>query len=731
MVRQTVTQRSFLLGEMREEFLEADDLETRQQSVRSGLNTRITAARTLRSRPGMTYQRTVGATAYDVIELRPETGLEFGLIINDDSLEIIDTTGALVETISSVDWTSASEVWVEPFREETVIGGFWGLKILTYEEGVWTLGDFAFADTVDSGLAQPYWSFYDDVQIQPSAVSGTITVTASQPIWTSGYVGQRIRYGSREILITGYVSPTVLNGTVVTKLPPSYRLSLASATNFATGDAVVGVDTNFQGIVIAVGTGGGGPSGPVGTIDVATISFFDGPDISEKLTSPRGSSTVSAKTTIAPLASPVWDEPLISPVRGYPRAGAAAAGRLALIDFEQTPDVIAISSVRGVKDFKVGSADDDAIARRCGDNAPRFRHVVNAGDLILFSDRGVYMLTIADGSLLTPSTFNAIQIDKAAANGVRPVAVDDAVVFVEASGESIAIVQLTGNVYRKWKVRTISLFHAHLINSPVKLCGPALYSSMPEKYLLVVNADGTIAAVSWFADFEAEAVGFVPWETDGQIKSASPLFAGYMALVDRDIGGTTARFLERFDEDALIDCAVTITAAETIEANGEDLEGNGEAIGATVAQQTPLAGATVRVAAGDYDLGNHEVDAEGLIANSETFPDGAQAGFNFQTRIMPWPMDIIQSPHLGLIKVRAVRGSVSVLHSGPIAVRSNRTTKRFGGYGFGDDLEAAPERKTRLYKFMVIGRKDHPEIEIIKEGPGAFHVLAINHEVSG
>jgi hypothetical protein len=720
-VKTTVTQRSFLLGEMREEFLEADDLETRQQSLRGGLNCRITAARTIAARLGTRHRRTVGA-AYDLTSVQPGPGLEFGLLVNDSSLEIISSDGALVQTITPVPWSSGADVWVEPFREIAVVGGAWGLKTLTYNAGIWTFADYAFASTTDNAIAQPYWSFYKDVRIQPSATSGSVTVTASQGIWSTAYVGLRVRYGRREILLTGYVSPTVMNGTVASKLPPSYRITLASAANFAIGDAVIGQDTNFQGLVLAV-------SGP--TIDVATTEFFDGPDISEKLSSPRGSSTVSAKSTIAPLSSPIWDEPLISPVRGYPRAGASAAGRLALVNFSAVPDLVCLSSVRGTDDFEVGAEDDDAIVRQCGDNTPQFRHAVNGGDLLLFSDRGIYIINIRDGSLLTPSTFNAILIDKRGANEVRPVAVDDAVVFVESSGESIAIAQLSGNVYLKWAVRSISTWHSHLVKTPVKLCGPSLNSSLPEKYMFVVNEDGTMAVLSWFADFNAEAVGFLPWATDGEFRSISPIFGGYWALVDRGIGAGTARFLEEFDEAALLDCILPITSDAVLEVNGIAMVANGGPVDIVASQQLPLAGASVRVVAGDWDIGTRDVGVDGLIVGSEAFPDGAEAGFNFVARAQPWPVDIIQSPHLGMIKVRTVRFSVSVLHTGPIAMRSNTSTKRVGGYHFGDDLSIPPPRRTQLYRAMVLGRRDHPEIEIIKEGPGAFQILAINQEVSG
>jgi hypothetical protein len=706
---------------MREDFLEADDLEARQQSLRKAENLRITAARTVTARPGTRYRRTLG-TAYDLVSLRPEDGSEFGLLVNDTSLEILDSSGAVVSTITPVPWTDASQVWVEPFRDETVLGGAWGMNLLTYDAGLWSMGDFAFADSTDGGLAQPYWAFYDSVRIRPSAISGAITVTADAPIWTAAYVGLRVRYGLKEILLTGYVSPTVMNGTVVSGLPPSFRLRLSIATSFATGDAVVGVDTNFQGIVLGV-------SGS--DIDVVTTNFFDGPDISEKIASPRGSATVSTKTTIAPLFSPIWDEPLISAVRGYPRSGTSAAGRLALVDFAQIPDLVCLGSARSVRDFLVGAEDDDAIVRQCGDNAPQFRHAINAGDLLLFADRGIYLINIRDGSLLTPSTFNAILMDKRGANEVRPVAVDDAVVFVEASGESLAVALLSGNVYLKWTVRPISSAHSHLVKTPIKLCGPSIYSALPEKYVFAINEDGTLAVLSWFENFQVESVGVVPWSTDGEFRSVSPIFGGYWALVDRAIDGSTVRFLEEFDTDALLDCMISVTGTGVLEVNGAPLEVNGQPLDLDAAQALPLAGETVRVVAGDYDLGDHAVDGSGLIAGSEDFPTGAEAGFNFQARAMPWPVDIIQSPHLGMIKVRVVRVNFSVLNTGSIAIRANNSTKRMGGYAFGDDLDAPPPRRTKVYRALVLGRRDHPEVEIIKEGPGAFHVLAVNQEVSG
>lgn len=718
MGKRTVTQRSFVLGELRPDFLEAKDLDLRQSSLRKGLNARITATRIVTARPGSRNMRSLG-TARDLVELRPASGLIFGLIVNDTSLQIINSQATLLQTITGVAWSNASTVWVEPFREQTIIGCPQGLFSLIYD-GTWSLTAFAFAEAAGAETAQPYWSFRGDTQVTPSGLTGAIILTATQPVWTPAYVGQRVRYNFREIAITGYTSPTVVSGTVVSSLPPSFNLVMQSGASFRVGDAVIAADTDYQGVVVGI-TGN--------TVTVTTTSFFDGPDTDEIVSGPSGGSKVVSKTQVAPVASPIWDEPLFSPARGYPRAGASAAGRLWLIDHPLIPDLICASSIRGISDFEAGAEDDDAIVRQVGDNSPRFLHAVNAGDLLLFSDKGCYFVTIRDGSIITPSTFNAIRFDDRSANAVRPVRVQDAVVFVQSSGEEVAAASLSGDFYSKWGVRTISTYHSHLVKNPIKLCGPALFSPEPEKYLFVVNGDGTVAAVSWFADFSAENVGFLPWETAGDYVSFSPIFGGYWSIVDRVVNGTTVRFLEKMDQTILLDCANSTAQGAPLTVNGQLLDVNGQPLNVEALATLPFIGATLRCYAGGYDLGDFVVAGNGAIAESADFPPNAFAGFNFETRVLCWPQEFIESERAGLLKARVVQGSVSVQATGLFQIRANKNTRTRGGYAFGDDPALPPPLRTEVVKFPVTGVRDHPEIEVIKPGPTQFSVLAITQEV--
>ncbi len=705
MAKQALTQRSFILGQPREEFLEAADIDLTDNSLRVAENVRIKATRTIAQRPGTervaqyapSATLTTPKTAH---EIRPADGLVYGLEITFTSAVVVDADGATVWSASLPGGTMSSlevaSLWVAPFGYETIIGTGSRMLMLTYNGTTFSIAAFTFDVGPGASLAQPYWSYVSGVTLTPSALTGAITVTASAALFTASWVGMRIRYGRKEILITGYTSATQVSGTVISQLPPSYRLTLSTTAGLVVGDAVIGADTDFNGLVIAIGGS---------DVDVVTISFFDGPDVSEKLSFPSGTATVSAKTSISPLASPIWDEPIMSPIRGYPRSGTSAGGRLFLCDFPQAPDAIVASSVRAVTDMLVGDEDDDAIARAIGDNRPRLLHVVNAGDVLIFTNLGSYLVSLRDGTALTPSNFNPIKFDARGCSEARPAPVDDGVVFIEASGKAIAAATLSGNIYLKWSVRTLSTYHTQLFTGPIQLCGPPSDCTFEDKYLFVVNADGTVVAMSWVDGFDVEKVGFVPWTTSGTFTYVAPIFGGYWFFATRTINAGAYKFIERLSVDAIMDCEMD----------------------ATTTLPTGFNGTTMDVAGQGWD-GGQVVIASNAVPGD--FPDDARVGFNFTSRVMPWPKKLIQHPYAGLRPCRCIRAAASVLNTGVFQIRCNATTQSFGGYEFGDALDEPPADKTRIYRASVIGRRHHPEIEFIKPRPSRFQILAITQEVS-
>ncbi|GGE29911.1 hypothetical protein GCM10011360_17470 [Primorskyibacter flagellatus] len=725
-IKKTVTQRAFPFMETREDFLERDDLEARQQALRGALNMKALATQTIEARPGLRKVRAAGM-ADDIIEIRPTSGLKFGLIIKDASLEVVDATGDLVFEHTSVTWDDTDEVWVTPMRKKTIIGsGSGGIHELNYDKGVWSFGNFAFSSAPGGELAQPYWAYEQAVTIKPSGLNGNILVEASTPIWVEAYVGQRIRYGLREIEITHRISGSVVRGTVVNELPPSFRIAVENSTEYRVGDAVVGADTNFQGVVLGI-------DGL--NLDVVTQSFYEGPDVGEELSAPNstssGTSKVTAVTTIPPLSSPIWDEPLMSPLRGYPRAAAGVSSRLVFLDFESIPDLIALSSSRSINDFDVGTEDDDAIVRQVGNGAPRWLHALDIGDLILFSDSGIYNVPTRENGVISPTTFNPVFIDETGCSEIKPVKFGEGAVFVDSSGENVAAVVLDGNIYLKWSVRSITTYHKHLVKSPRRLCGPSLDSREVEKFVLIINGDGTIAAVSWQSSLKDETVGFTPWETQGRFVSVAPIFGGYWAIVERDFA-STVRFFEAFDETLVLDCASIgedLSIPMELDANGEGLTVNGEPLLVGTPSTMHLAGETVDYYIEGWDAGSFEVNDDGTITDEPDVAGVRQVGLNFRCSVKPWPIEIIESERAGSLKARVMELNVSVQNTHGYEVVCNGVVNKVGAYHFGDDLTAPPKARTEVRHFTVFGNRDHPDLEVRRVRPGKFRILALGQKV--
>jgi hypothetical protein len=706
----TIVQRDFSRGEISEAFLEARDTELRAASLRRARNVRLTSARTPVERPGSVFfQKT---TSVNGAEIRLLTGEKYLVLFSAGGYSVVSRNG-VTEHEGTAPWADGESVWAELTNNQLILGCPEGLFTLSREDGSWELVPFAFESASNGEIFQPYWAFDKNAGVQPSGRTGTISLTASRPIFRPGHVGVRARYNGSEVSITAYVSPTQVSASVISELPPSFLITVENAARFNPGEVVEGQDTGFRGIVSSV-TGN--------QLRVSTLTFFDGPDLDENLGGPGSVSKITAKSEIAPLASDVWDEQLISSLRGFPRSGTSASGRLIFVNFPEIPDLLAISSARSLRDFKVGAADDDAIVRQIGDNSPRIHHVVNSGDILIFTDRGCYYTNVRDNGLLTPANFAPVLFDARGASTIRPVAVDDGVIFVEASGKSIAAALLDGNVYLKWSVRTISNFYEHLIRAPKRLAGPELFSEAIEKYVFVINDDGTVAVMSWFTDFTSDSVGFVLWETQGEYVSIFGAFGSYIGIFRRDLGDGPELMVEQISPEFPLDCCGGEAPSEIFHVGGEPFLVGGE----TFMLVFPSAHHLDAVPAQTYDQGL----SIGVRQPGEEVPAGMIVGLPFTLTVEFWPVEVIQSERAGIFQARTVRGAVSVLNAEAFEVHANNTVNRYGAHSFGDVPEDPPPKFTGVKRFLVVGERNRPSVKVVKSEPGGIQILSVTQEVT-
>jgi hypothetical protein len=701
--KRVITQRDFSAGELREEFLERDDVGLRKASLKRAANTFIGPTQTIAARPGSTYLRTAPNVRH-MIEIRPTTTDTFALLLLDDGIRVVTEAGTSIFFTGAVSWTSASQCWAVPLGAETIIGHpTEGIYVLSYSDGVFYYGDFTFAEGSDNRTLQPYYKFAGGSKITPSASTGAVTVTATGNFFRPETVGTKIRYGEREIEVTGYVSNTSVTGTVVSTLPPCFRLTVASTANLNVDDVVIGQDSGFNGVITSVDSST--------TFSVLTIDNWDGPTLNEKITSPQVTQTITAITAIGPQASSFWDEQLFSARRGWPAAAEWGAGRLWLAGSSAKRNIVVASSVRAANDFEVGVDDDDAIMRTVGPDGTRIRHVIDAGDILFLADRGMHYQDRRSNAVLTPSNFAPVLFDERGCSSVKPALVERGVVFVEEGGASVSAALLDGNVYLTWSVRSLTMFCPHLVNEPVALCGPPLAPTRSDRFLMVVNKDGTIATMSYSTMLGQETVGFVPWSTDGKYRIAAPMFGGYWLAVDRSNNSVTQRNVERVDFNQFLDCAVT--------ANPQS------------AKAAPhLVGQTVHVIDGDNCIGSSTVTSGGNL--STQFLDASEAceiGLNFDVEATVWPADILEASSTGMRTPRVFFMIISVLNTRHLDARCNKDQRQLGGYRFGDDLSEPPPLRTTLYRVPVFGRREHANLSVLRSVPGPWHILTIGQEV--
>ncbi|WP_417832477.1 hypothetical protein [Terasakiella sp.] len=83
----------------------------------------------------------------------------------------------------------------------------------------WSLTDWSFYEDEEIGhILQPYYKFSDDnVTLQASATTGTVTLTASADVFVDGHIGTRVRLAKKEVEILSVTSPTQAEAEVKEK----------------------------------------------------------------------------------------------------------------------------------------------------------------------------------------------------------------------------------------------------------------------------------------------------------------------------------------------------------------------------------------------------------------------------------------------------------------------------------------------------------------------------------
>lgn len=215
-------------------------------------------------RPGTQFLADIGSNAR-LLPFTFTTGDEYLFALTNTECKIYSPTGTLHTTLTGCPWTTANifEVNYAQYADTMYIvhPDFEIQQIL--RTGTTTFTRSAFSYEGSTPLKQPYFKYAaPSTTLTPSGTSGTITVTTSANHWDSSYnnAGIIIRYSGKEILLTSYVSATVMNATVRETLSGTSASTEWDEQAFSTPQGHPGAIT-FHENRLWVGGNTGNPSG--------------------------------------------------------------------------------------------------------------------------------------------------------------------------------------------------------------------------------------------------------------------------------------------------------------------------------------------------------------------------------------------------------------------------------------------------------------------------------------
>jgi hypothetical protein len=179
-----------------------------------------------RTRPGLLHVVDLAATGtvFKAAEFVFSKTQAYAAIFTDGRLDIFAHPAAAgaspAATLAGCPWTAAMvQTLAITQSDDTMIVFHPDMRTQVVKRtgaSSFTRGNFAFEENAGATkMFQPYYKFAEPpVTLAASGTSGVgVTFTASAPVFAANHVGAIIRKDKKEILVTGYTSPTVVTGT--------------------------------------------------------------------------------------------------------------------------------------------------------------------------------------------------------------------------------------------------------------------------------------------------------------------------------------------------------------------------------------------------------------------------------------------------------------------------------------------------------------------------------------
>lgn len=456
---------------------------------------------------------------------------------------------------------------------------------------------------------------------------------------------------------------------------------------------------------------------------LAHITAIESANVAHAVIKRELTAAVTAPPNSWALESSMWSDD-----DGYPQTGWFYEQRLVVGGSRRFPQSLWGSRTALYYDFTQGVDDDEGFnfeLPSTGQINP-IRHLHATGALIPLTYGAEFTLHGGVEKPLTPTNVQMKARKVFGCNSVRPVRIGDEVVFVQRAGRKIRAISYDPDTY-SFSAPDLTVVADHITRSGIVSMAyqqepstPDVELQDPSSVLWCVRADGKLAVLT--LDRDEGVAAWAPQVTDGAFEwvATVPRPDGgdeVWAVVRRTIGGKLRRYVERFDDSVLSDCAVI---------------GTSDAGRSTWGGLSHLEGKTVWCKGDSVYLGTFTVE-RGEI----TLPRSANAveiGLPYTNKVKPLRPEVamatgtVQASKMSdnqiLPLFRDTTGCKIETANGEIEEIPFRT--------FGSDLlDRPPEIRTGYESVGTIGWQDSKApITLFQDMPFPFHLLAIVRQIT-
>lgn len=248
----------------------------------------------------------------------------------------------------------------------------------------------------------------------------------------------------------------------------------------------------------------------------------------------------------AATAQAAWRLGLYSAANGYPACGTFHEQRLWLAGATMYPDRSDASASGNFETFTPGTNDDDPIAVTISsDQVNAILWLVSHDRLFAGTTGAPFRLGLDQANApITPSNINDKRQGRQGAADLRPVPVDEAVIFVHKAGRKVR--ELTYRIDRdRFVAPDLTILAEHVTRTGiVDIC----YQQEPWSVVWMARADGVLIGMTYQRDENVVACHRHPFPNGAACEAVASIPAAgrdeLWTIVRRTIGGVTRRYVE-------------------------------------------------------------------------------------------------------------------------------------------------------------------------------------------